>query len=143
MYRKINERFADVVIEEVGTRKAFVFVQDYHLTLLPRLLRDANPNLIVAQFWHIPWPNPEAFRICPWQKEILEGLRKTRQNAVFLPGFRFLFPYTKEFPVMVSRLNQFPPSFPFLTKEVLQPFETSRKNIVDKTEAILITFDRR
>ncbi len=73
-YRRVNQRFAEVVIEEVGTRKAFVFVQDYHLTLLPRLLREANPNLIVAQFWHIPWPNREAFRVCPWQHEIIEGL---------------------------------------------------------------------
>jgi len=74
MYKKINERFADVVLKEVGSSRAFVFVQDYHLTLLPRLLRQANPNLIVAQFWHIPWPNREAFRICPWQVDLLKGL---------------------------------------------------------------------
>jgi trehalose-6-phosphate synthase len=74
MYRKVNERFAEVVLQEVGTSKAFVFVQDYHLTLLPRLLREANPNLVIAQFWHIPWPNPESFRVCPWQADILEGL---------------------------------------------------------------------
>ena len=73
-YKKVNQRFAQAVLEEVRDNKAFVFVQDYHLTLLPRLLRDANPNLIIAQFWHIPWPNPEAFRICPWQEEILKGL---------------------------------------------------------------------
>ncbi len=74
MYKKINERFADVVLKEVGNSRAFIFVQDYHLALLPRLLRDANPNLIVAQFWHIPWPNPEAFRVCPWQEDLLKGL---------------------------------------------------------------------
>ncbi|MDM7998911.1 MAG: trehalose-6-phosphate synthase [Dehalococcoidia bacterium] len=74
VYRTVNERFANAVLEEVGTGKAFVFVQDYHLTLLPRLLREANPELIIAQFWHIPWPNPEAFRVCPWQAEILTGL---------------------------------------------------------------------
>jgi len=74
IYRAVNERFSEAVLEEVGTRKAFVFVQDYHLTLMPRLLRQANPNLVIAQFWHIPWPNPEAFRVCPWQAEILKGL---------------------------------------------------------------------
>ncbi len=73
-YKEVNQRFANVVVEEIGNTKAFVFVQDYHLTLLPRLLREANPNLIIAQFWHIPWPNPEAFSICPWQEEILKGL---------------------------------------------------------------------
>jgi trehalose-6-phosphate synthase len=74
MYKKVNERFADVVLKEVGGSRAFVFVQDYQLALLPRLLRDTNPNLIVAQFWHIPWPNPEAFRVCPWQEDLLKGL---------------------------------------------------------------------
>jgi alpha,alpha-trehalose-phosphate synthase [UDP-forming] len=73
-YRRVNSMFADSVLAEVGGRKAFVFVQDYHLALLPRILKAANPNLIVAQFWHIPWPNPEAFRICPWQEEILKGM---------------------------------------------------------------------
>lgn len=74
IYKKVNEIFASVVMEEVGSRKAFVFIQDYHLTLLPRLLRESNPNLIIAQFWHIPWPNREAFRICPWQEEVLDGM---------------------------------------------------------------------
>ena len=73
-YKKVNQVFAKAVLEEVGTRKVFVFVQDYHLALVPRLVRQSNPNAVVAQFWHIPWPNREAFRICPWQEEILDGL---------------------------------------------------------------------
>ena len=73
-YKKVNEAFARSVLEEVGDKKAFVFIQDYHLTLLSRLIKDKNPNIITAQFWHIPWPHREAFRICPWQKEILQGL---------------------------------------------------------------------
>ncbi|MEW6033570.1 MAG: trehalose-6-phosphate synthase [Chloroflexota bacterium] len=73
-YKEVNQRFAQEVLAEVGERKAFVFVQDYHLALLPRLLKEANPDLVVAQFWHIPWPNPEAFRVCPWQEEVLDGL---------------------------------------------------------------------
>jgi trehalose 6-phosphate synthase len=51
-----------------------VFVQDYHFALLPRLVKDARPDTIVCQFWHIPWPNSEAFRICPWSEEIVDGL---------------------------------------------------------------------
>jgi len=73
-YRKVNEVFAKAVLAEVGVQKAFVFVQDYHLALLPKMIKDANPNIVTAQFWHIPWPNPEAFRICPWQADILGGL---------------------------------------------------------------------
>jgi alpha,alpha-trehalose-phosphate synthase [UDP-forming] len=73
-YKKVNEIFANSVIEEVGDKKALVFIQDYHLALLPKMIKARNANIITAQFWHIPWPNPEAFRICPWQEEILEGL---------------------------------------------------------------------
>ena len=51
-----------------------VFVQDYHFALLPRLLKDVRPDLVVLQFWHIPWPNREVFRICPWKEEVLDGL---------------------------------------------------------------------
>jgi trehalose 6-phosphate synthase len=49
-------------------------VQDYHFALLPRMVKLARPDARVAIFWHIPWPNPEAFGICPWQSELLEGL---------------------------------------------------------------------
>ncbi len=73
-YKRVNQLFADNILKEVGNRKAFVFIQDYHLTLLPQLLKQGNPNIITAQFWHIPWPNPEVFRVCPWQDEILDGL---------------------------------------------------------------------
>jgi trehalose 6-phosphate synthase len=73
-YQRVNEIFAKAVLEEIGNQKAFVFIQDYHLTLLSRLIKDKNPNVITAQFWHIPWPNREAFRVCPWQEEILRGL---------------------------------------------------------------------
>jgi len=73
-YKNVNRRFADAVLEEIGNRKAFVFIQDYHLTLVSRLIKAKNPRAITAQFWHIPWPNREAFRVCPWQNEILYGL---------------------------------------------------------------------
>lgn len=74
VYKSVNETFAQTVLQEVGDSKAIVFVQDYHLTLLPRLIKERNPSIIVAQFWHIPWPNPEVMRICPWQEDILLGL---------------------------------------------------------------------
>lgn len=74
-YQKVNEKFAKAVVEEVGDRKAFVWIQDYHLCLLPKYLKEIAPNqLIVAHFWHIPWPSYEAFRICPQKKELLDGL---------------------------------------------------------------------
>ncbi|MHB1022894.1 MAG: alpha,alpha-trehalose-phosphate synthase (UDP-forming) [Acidobacteriaceae bacterium] len=73
-YRKANELFAEAVLEEAGNDPAVVFIQDYHFGLLPRMLKDRNPKLIVAQFWHIPWPNRETFRAFPWKEELLDGL---------------------------------------------------------------------
>jgi len=73
-YKKVNEKFAKVVLQEVGDRKAMVLVQDYHFALLSRFIKEQNPGLTVGQFWHIPWPTHEIFRTCPWQDEILDGM---------------------------------------------------------------------
>jgi trehalose 6-phosphate synthase len=73
-YVAVNERFAQAVLEEVGSAPAVILVQDYHLALLPGLLRARRPDLAIAIFWHIPWPAPEAFRSCPWKAEILSGM---------------------------------------------------------------------
>ena len=51
-----------------------MLVQDYHFALLPRMIKEKRPDARVAIFWHIPWPNPEAFGICPWQRELVDGL---------------------------------------------------------------------
>jgi len=74
LYKHVNKKFAAAILEEVKDRKALVFIQDYHLAMLPRYLKEKNPAIICAQFWHIPWPNREAFRICPWQEELLDGV---------------------------------------------------------------------
>jgi len=73
-YREVNELFAAAVLEEARGGPAMVFVQDYHFALLPAILKRERPDLVVAQFWHIPWPHPETFRVCPWAKEILNGM---------------------------------------------------------------------
>jgi trehalose 6-phosphate synthase len=73
-YRTVNRRFADVVVDEARTEDPIVLVQDYHLALLPRLVRERLPRATIITFWHIPWPNPEAFGILPWREAVLEGL---------------------------------------------------------------------
>ena len=73
-YREANEIFAKAVLEEANGDPAFVFIQDYHLALLPRMLKQSNPNLASAQFWHIPWPNRETFHVFPWKEELLDGM---------------------------------------------------------------------
>lgn len=72
-YKQVNRKFAKAVIEEVGKHKAFIFIQDYHLVMLAKYLKEMAPSqFIIAHFWHIPWPNYETFRICPQKYEILE-----------------------------------------------------------------------
>jgi len=67
--------FARAVIEEVKDEdNPFILIQDYHFALLPELIKSEKPDARIAIFWHIPWPNPESFGICPWQKEILLGM---------------------------------------------------------------------
>ena len=73
-YVAVNQRFADAVVEEARTENPVVLVQDYHFALLPRLVRDRLPHATIIAFWHIPWPNPESFGICPWRDELIEGL---------------------------------------------------------------------
>jgi trehalose 6-phosphate synthase len=62
------------VLEEAGSDPAIVFIQDYHFALLSRMIKEERPDIQVIQFWHIPWPNREAFRIFPWEEELLDGL---------------------------------------------------------------------
>ncbi|RPH28479.1 MAG: trehalose-6-phosphate synthase [Bacteroidales bacterium] len=74
-YKKVNENFAKAVLAELtDEEQPFILIQDYHFALLPEMIKKEKPNAKVAIFWHIPWPNPESFGICPWQREILQGM---------------------------------------------------------------------
>lgn len=100
MYQKVNGIFAQSVLEEIGDRKALVFIQDYHLALLPRLIKEASPDTTVAQFWHIPWPRQHVFDTCPWQKEILDGLLANDLLGFHTPG------YCRNFLTTVNRATK-------------------------------------
>ena len=73
-YRAVNAKFAKAVKEEARSPDPIVLVQDYHFALLPRMIRNLLPRATIITFWHIPWPNPEAFTICPWRDELLDGM---------------------------------------------------------------------
>ena len=73
-YRAVNQRFADAVVAEARSADPVVLVQDYHFALLPAMIRAKLPQATILTFWHIPWPNPESFGICPWRREILQGM---------------------------------------------------------------------
>ncbi len=73
-YVRVNARFAKAVCDEVEGPDPIVLVQDYHFALVPRMIRERLPRAAIITFWHIPWPNAERFGICPWSREVLEGL---------------------------------------------------------------------
>jgi trehalose 6-phosphate synthase len=72
-YEKVNRKFAQAVAD-TAEPNSLIFLQDYHLCRVAHHLKALRPDLLTVLFWHIPWPNPEIFRILPWKKEILEGL---------------------------------------------------------------------
>jgi len=78
-YRKVNQRFTDAIPTQNLTQKSLILVQDYHFALVPQLIRkrlnaSQDSSARVGIFWHIPWPNPETFGICPWGKDLLKGM---------------------------------------------------------------------
>lgn len=74
MYKKVNQKFADSVLAELPAKNPFVFIQDYHFTLLAKMVKEKRPDANISLFWHIPWSNPEVFSTCPYQEQILEGM---------------------------------------------------------------------
>jgi trehalose 6-phosphate synthase len=72
-YQAVNRRFAAVAAEETGGA-GLVLVQDYHFARVPAELRKLTPDSVISLFWHIPWPNEEVVGICPWTRELLDGM---------------------------------------------------------------------
>ncbi|MBD3369987.1 bifunctional alpha,alpha-trehalose-phosphate synthase (UDP-forming)/trehalose-phosphatase [Candidatus Fermentibacteria bacterium] len=72
-YREANHRFADTVAS-LAAPGNFIWVHDYHLMLLPRLLKERLPDCPIGYFLHIPFPSFELFRLLPEREEILDGL---------------------------------------------------------------------
>ena len=73
-YEAVNSKFAKSFLEELTQQPPIVLIQDYHFALLPQMIRAQRQDAILSLFWHIPWPNPEAFGICPWKKQLLTGM---------------------------------------------------------------------
>lgn len=74
-YKKVNAKFAKTLLGEIrNVERPIVLVQDYHLALVPEMVKKARPDALVAIFWHIPWPSAAQFNICPWRKELLYGM---------------------------------------------------------------------
>ncbi len=74
-YHKVNKKFSTSLLKEIKNQKnPLILIQDFHFALLPRMIKQERPDATIGLFWHIPWPNAESFSICPWKKEILDGM---------------------------------------------------------------------
>jgi trehalose 6-phosphate synthase len=73
-YQTVNARFAEAVSDEVDSQSPLILVQDYHFALAPRAIRERLPLSTIIAFWHIPWPHPSDYAVCPWGRELLTGL---------------------------------------------------------------------
>lgn len=85
VYVEVNERFARAAADAAAPG-AVVWVQDYQLQLVPKLLRELRPDLKIGFFLHIPFPPFELFSQLPWRRELLEGLLGADLIGFHLPG---------------------------------------------------------
>ena len=96
-YVRVNEKFAEVILDNIeGVDK--IWIHDYHLLLLPKLIREKHGEIPIGFFLHIPFPSYEVFRILPWRKQIIEGML-----GADLIGFH-IFDYQRHFLSSVRRL---------------------------------------
>ncbi|WP_276389948.1 bifunctional alpha,alpha-trehalose-phosphate synthase (UDP-forming)/trehalose-phosphatase [Eudoraea chungangensis] len=96
-YKKVNQKFADAILESAGEEDT-IWIHDYQLMLVPKMVREKRPNIAIGFFLHIPFPSYEIFRIMPWREEVLEGLLGSD-----LIGFH-TYDYERHFLSSVRRL---------------------------------------
>ncbi|MGH3838421.1 MAG: alpha,alpha-trehalose-phosphate synthase (UDP-forming), partial [Pseudonocardiaceae bacterium] len=84
-YVEVNERFAAATVK-CASKGATVWVQDYQLQLVPRMLRELRPDLRIGFFLHIPFPPVELFMQLPWRTELVRGLLGADLVGFHLPG---------------------------------------------------------
>src|SRR6478672_3763864 len=84
-YVEVNRRFAEATAE-TAAEGATVWIQDYQLQLVPKMLRMLRPDLTIGFFLHIPFPPVELFMQMPWRTEIVEGLLGSDLIGFHLPG---------------------------------------------------------
>jgi trehalose 6-phosphate synthase len=85
-YRSANRRFAAAVADEASCSTPLLLVQDYHFGLAPRELRYRLPAATIVSFWHIPWPPLHVLRVCPWARELVDGLLASDIAGFQTPG---------------------------------------------------------
>jgi trehalose 6-phosphate synthase/phosphatase len=103
-YKRVNREFCDEVVK-IATNDDVIWIQDYHLMLLPQMIREKMPESSIGFFLHIPFVSSEMFRLLPWRREILEGLL-----GADLVGFH-TYDYVHHFVESVRRVTGYEHSF--------------------------------
>lgn len=159
-YKKVNAKFAEAVLSEIKNKdKPIVFIQDFQLALVPKMVKHARPDATIGIFWHVPWPNEETFRICPWKKEILDGILGADLIGFHIQTFcnNFIETVGRELESLIdleqfsikranhtSYVKPFPVSIPFPNGPTPNDSEIKQlaKNLNIKTKYIGIGVDR-
>lgn len=150
-YRRVNQKFADAIFQKnQGYEAPLIFVHDYHLALLPKLLRKLIPKALIISFWHIPWPSSEQLRLCPWAGELVqslassnnlgfqtitESIRFNQALKEFLPDhdqIQFQLPHISSYPATVKWQisNQIPSQTNDFFEEICSLYKLNTKIIL-------------
>ncbi len=109
-YKKVNQKFAEAIRQEINSKKTFIWLHDYQLAMVPYYLRKYNlpKETVIGMFWHIPWPTWEVFRILPYKKDILESMLSC-DFLGFHRGYQaqnFLSTVNREFETRIDQERQ-------------------------------------
>src|SRR5690606_17402165 len=85
-YQRVNRAFADAAFEEAAPG-ALIWVNDFHLMLAPRLIKERRPDVRLALFLHTTFPPPDVFGILPWRKELMDGLLHLDLIGFHIPSY--------------------------------------------------------
>ena len=94
-YQRVNQLFADAVCEEAAPN-ALIWVNDFHLMLAPRIIKERRPDLRLALFLHTTFPPPDVFGILPWREQLLDGLLHLDLIGFHIPSYARNFADTAE-----------------------------------------------
>jgi trehalose-phosphatase len=140
-YQRVNNSFCQALLEEASP-DAVIWLHDYHLCLLPRLLRQVSTRLTIAHFWHIPWPSWEVFRLLPQGAELLAGLLGNDQLGFHIPLYAHNFlecarqclgaavdfqELTVTWQGQITRVGSFPISIDYRRKGLLAAADSARE----------------
>lgn len=144
-FKTVNGKFAESLLAEIkDVQRPLILIQDFHFSLLPRMIKKSRPDAQIGLFWHVPWPSAEAFSICPTRKEILIGMLGADVIGFHIQQYcnNFMETVSKEVESLVdmeqfsisyeghiSHIKPFPISIAFTNGKNGEQYETEESDI--------------